>query len=142
MVLALAAGVNFAADAQEAGKHKEFKKVTPEQRAEKQASRMQEALKLTDAQRQAIYELNLSTGKEMRAMKQADRAASKEKFQAMRQQKEAKMKSILSESQYVQFQQMKAERMKKMQAKRAEWKAKKGEGRPHATPTKQDKATR
>jgi Spy/CpxP family protein refolding chaperone len=94
--------------------------MTPEQRAQKQTERMQEALQLTADQKKAIYELNLQSAKDRKAAKGEAREANREKFKAMHEQKDARLKSILSAEQFKKYQATKAERMNKMKNKRAE----------------------
>ncbi len=123
LMLALVTGIGYAATAQEAQKTRT--KVTPEQRAERQAERMKEALQLTEDQKKAIYELNLQSANKMKAYKKDQRDANKDQFKKMRDEREAKMKSILTPEQYEKHQAMKAERMKKMNERKANLKARK-----------------
>jgi Spy/CpxP family protein refolding chaperone len=115
MMAALVLGVYAGAEAQEVKKDRSsFKDMTPEQRAEKHAAHLQEALQLTDDQKKALYELNLVSGKEMKA----SRGQNKEEAQALRKNKEERMKAILSADQFAKYQAMKAERMQKMKERR------------------------
>ena len=123
LMLALVTGIGYAATAQEAQKTRT--KVTPEQRAERQAERMKEALQLTEDQKKAIYELNLQSANKIKAYKKDQRDANKDQFKKMRDEREAKMKSILTPEQYEKHQAMKAERMKKMNERKANLKARK-----------------
>ena len=88
---------------------------------------MEKALQLTAEQKKAIYELNLSTAKDMQSFKQ-EQQARKEKVRAIHQQREEKMKSILTSEQYAKLQQWKAERRKRADHHRAERRAKRPQG--------------
>lgn len=118
MMLALCIGVQAVSLAQPQDRKGSHRSMTPEQRAEKQTAHMQQALQLTDAQKKAVYELNLQSAKEMQAKRKDHKAAGKEQFKEMHQQKEERLKSILSADQFAKYQSMKAERMNKMKQKR------------------------
>lgn len=108
MILALCLGMYGISQAQDGGGRMNM---TPEERATKQAQRMTQALQLTADQKQQVYDLALQTAKQMEAARSSgDRSAMK----AMRDQNDAKMKSILTADQYTKFEQIKAERMGRM----------------------------
>ena len=118
MAIALMVGVQATALAQKG----DFRSMTPEQRAEKKTARMEQTLNLTADQKKAVYELNLNAAKNM----QAGNGAGKEKMMEAHRANDAKLKNILSADQYSKYEQMKAERKKKMQEKRGERELKKG----------------
>lgn len=123
LALALFAGLNTAVSAQQVQKQAHNKeqraKMTPEQRAERHAGRLQKALGLTDAQKQAIIESDVQTAKQIQPLKEEQKDR-REKLVAMQKQRDEKMKSILTPEQYAKFQEMKKERMAKMAQHRAE----------------------
>src|ERR1044071_8366495 len=119
LILALCFGMQAVATAQEAHKRKGsgHSNITPEQRAEKQTAKMQQALQLSDAQKKEVYQLNLQSAQEMQAARKEARDGKKEKFKAMHERKEARLKSSLSADQSKKYQQMQEERKNKMKQK-------------------------
>jgi hypothetical protein len=75
---------------------------------------MKGALQLTDAQRNAVYDLNFQSVRDMQALKNGNKKSNKEQFKIIQGKKDEKLKAILSANQFARYQQMKAERMKKM----------------------------
>lgn len=122
MVLAICCGLQATVTAQPHDRKAAHRTMTPEQRAQKQTEKMQEALQLSEAQKKAVYDLNLQTATEMQTARKADKEKNKQQFKAMHDRKEAKLKTILDAGQYSKYQSLKAERMNKMKQKRAEGK--------------------
>jgi hypothetical protein len=120
IALALIIGVQAASVAQD--RKGDFRNMTPEQRAEKKTARMEQTLNLTADQKKAVYEMNLSAAKNM----QANKGVGKEKMMEAHRANDAKLKNILSADQYSKYEQIKAEREKKMQEKRGKRELKKG----------------
>lgn len=121
IALALFLGVQAVSNAQEVHDRKgQHRNMTPEQRAEKQTERMQQDLQLTDAQKKAVYELNLQSAKEMKAARTEGAEANKEKFKAMHEQRDARLNAILSADQLKKYETIKAERKNKMKERRAD----------------------
>ena len=100
----------------------EYKKMTLEQRAEKQTDRMSMSLELTADQKQALYKANLESA---HAFKQ-EREQRKAKMKELAQAREEKLKSILTPDQFQKHEAQKAERKKNMQERRGA-----GKGRMH-----------
>ena len=88
MCMLLMTGLGTAVMAQTEKKGKgDYKKLSMEQRVEQRTERMAKSLQLTDAQKQAVYKLNMESAQAMKAEK-ADR---REAMKAARQEKEAKL---------------------------------------------------
>lgn len=110
MIAALFMGVCATGFAQDQKKAKsDFKNMTPEQRAEKQTERMQQALQLDEKQKKQVYELNLESMRKMQAERKENRA----EFMNMRNERNERLKSILTTEQYAKLEQRKTERMNK-----------------------------
>jgi Spy/CpxP family protein refolding chaperone len=121
--LLLVAGLGTSAMAQGEKKDRgEFKKMTLEQRVQKQTDRMSNSLQLTDDQKQALYKANLESAQAFKKEREERRA----KMKALSQAREEKLKSILTPDQFQKHLAQKAERKKKMQERRAA-----GKGRMH-----------
>ncbi|HEX8528731.1 MAG TPA: hypothetical protein VF646_01865 [Cytophagales bacterium] len=85
----------------------------PETVARHQTERMQRELSLTEAQRAQVQALNLAYAKKQQALaaRQAeDRAKKRTARKALQQEKEARLKTFLSEAQWKQYEQQKQER--------------------------------
>lgn len=88
-------------------------KATSEQRAKKMTDKMKEALSLTDAQYQPIYEINLKYAKTNEQLKNSD-DSKMTKFRNFKTTQEAKakeMKAVLTSDQYKEYEKL-ADEMK------------------------------
>ena len=95
--------------------------MNPEERAKRQADRLQEQLELNKAQYDSLYVYFLAQGKEQQKQReqmmnqgggqpqQMDMEAMMERFQKQREAQEAKMKSVLTEAQFKKYQEQQAE---------------------------------
>jgi len=109
MILALCLGMYGTSQAQNGW---EGRNMTPEDRATKQAQRMTETLQLNADQKQKVYDLSLETAKQMQELRSSgDHDAMKD----VKEKNDTKMKGILTADQYTKYQEMRAERMQKMQ---------------------------
>ena len=114
MICMLLAGIAGTTFAQTEKLRVEKTKFTTEQRAERQTERMTKTLSLTDEQKKSMYEANLAVAKKT----ETQRDHNKEAWKAMREEREAQYKSILTAEQYQQYvQQRKEMRAKKMNGK-------------------------
>ena len=86
------------------------KNLSREQRAERQAERMEKMLNLTPEQKKAIYTANLEAARKM----EPEAARNREAMRAIHREKEAQYKATLTPEQYSRYEQAKAERRKKM----------------------------
>jgi predicted RNA-binding protein with RPS1 domain len=85
----------------------------PETAAKHQTERMQKELSLTEAQRAKVQQLNLAYAKKQQALsaRQAEeRTKRRESRKALQQEKEAQLKTLLTEAQWKQYEQKKQER--------------------------------
>ncbi|MBP1614603.1 MAG: hypothetical protein H6Q13_2051 [Bacteroidetes bacterium] len=83
-------------------------KATSEQRAKKMTDKMKEALSLTDAQYQPIYEINLKYAKTNEQLKNSD-DSKMTKFRNFKTTQEAKakeMKAVLTSDQYKEYEKL------------------------------------
>ncbi|TFF39636.1 hypothetical protein [Mucilaginibacter psychrotolerans] len=85
-----------------------IKKSTPKQRADWQTNMMKKDLKLTDAQYRQVSQLNLEYAKKMQPLFNSDdsRLSKGMKARSIMQEKDAKLKAVLSTGQYDAYQQI------------------------------------
>jgi hypothetical protein len=88
---------------------------TPEQRAQMQTQMVTKALNLNEDQQKAVYAANLKATQDMMA---ARSSGDRSKMQTIDQEKDAAYKATLTDDQYKQYQQYKAEMKAKMQQRR------------------------
>ena len=88
-------------------------KATSEQRAKKMTDKMKEALSLTDAQYQPIYEINLKYAKKNEQLKNSDdsKMTKFRNFRATQEAKAKEMKAVLTSDQYREYEKL-ADEMK------------------------------
>ncbi len=101
--------------------------MTPEKMAERMTEKMTEDLKLDEAQKQEVYDLNLESANkrtEMMAKEQTDKKAARENMKADQEAHEAKLKEILTNDQFVKWEEIQKEQREKMKDRRG------GGGRP------------
>lgn len=91
-------------------------KKTPKERAEGRTARMTEKLSLTDDQAKKLHALQLDFAKE----EQAEREARKVK----RENRQAAIRSLLTEEQALKFDELKSERKGKLKGRKGKWKGK------------------
>jgi periplasmic protein CpxP/Spy len=104
-----------------------FKK-TPEERAQHRAEKMQKNLSLTDDQYKQVYSALLSQAqqmKDLKASKETDKTARKEKMKTIWQNTDATISGILNSEQQTKYQQMKEKRKEKHKQKKGMKKHKK-----------------
>lgn len=89
---------------------------TPEQRAERQTSRMEQTLQLSAEQKQSIYSANLDAARKMEPYV-SNMKENRQAIREIQQAKDAQYKNVLNADQYRQYEQMKAERRSKMGAR-------------------------
>ena len=92
------------------GHNRPEKGLSPEESAQKRAETMKTKLMLTDTQYTQVYDQILSNEKQMRAQREA--------MKKMREENDAKMKSILTPEQYTQLKEMMEQRKKMMKERR------------------------
>lgn len=105
----------------------DFGKKTPEERAQKRAERLQKDLSLSDDQYKQVYDLFLSQGQQMKALKESseqDKTARKEKMKSIWQSTDASISGILSSEQNTKYEQFKKERKEKHMQKKKNKKGK------------------
>jgi hypothetical protein len=97
-----------------------LKTSTPEQRAKMQSDKMKEKLVLTDDQYKQVSDLNLVYAKKMDPILHSDEGRFKKYRQAktLMDEKDKKLKSILTSDQYKQYEDFKKEMMDKMRDSR------------------------
>ncbi|MDF2456384.1 MAG: hypothetical protein K0R51_2377 [Cytophagaceae bacterium] len=102
---------------------------TPESKANKAAVNLQSKLSLTEDQKNKVYELNLVTIKDTRALKVAkrnDMSGVKEGYTEIHQQYDQAMKGILSANQYDNWKKIQSEARSRKQKEITEQTGKKG----------------
>ncbi len=86
----------------------------PEEMAKRQTAQLKEALDLNQDQEKKVYDLNLETGKEMRALREKNQGggweAMREDMTKIREGQDKKMKAILTDDQWVKYQKYQQER--------------------------------
>lgn len=105
----------------------DFGKKTPEERAQKRAERLQKDLSLSDDQYKQVYDLFLSQGQQMKALRESseeDKTARKEKMKSIWQNTDASISGILSSEQNTKYEQFKKERKEKHMQKKKNKKGK------------------
>ncbi len=115
MSVMLVAVVSFAQPGQ--------RNVNPEEMAKRQTEQIKEAVGLDAKQEKQVYEVNLESGKKMRAMREKMQGSGfdgmREKMQEIRTEQDKKMKEILSDAQWKKYEKYQEERRSQM-----------GQGRP------------
>lgn len=90
----------------------------PEEMAKRQTEQIKEAVGLDEKQEKQVYELNLETGKKMRALREENQGGDfegmREKLTELRVEQDKKMKEILTGDQWEKYQKYQEER-------RAQW---------------------
>ena len=89
--------------------------MSPEQRAKKVTQKLQKKLKLDDAQTKQIEAVNLENIQQKRAL-QEELKALKLKIKALKEERTAQYKSILTPEQYTQLEQMIEDRKTKKES--------------------------
>ena len=92
------------------GQNRPGKDMSPEESAQKRAETMKAKLKLSDTQYTQVYDQILGNEKQMRAQRDA--------MKKMREDNDAKMKSILTPEQYTQLKEMMEQRKKMMKERK------------------------
>ncbi len=115
-IIALAvAGTTFAANplgnmlSRSAIQNPQYQRMTPEERAKAETQRMKTDLTLTDQQLAKVDTINLKYAKMrsgMRGQFQGDREGMMAKMQEMQQQKNAELKSVLTEEQMKKYEEL------------------------------------
>lgn len=109
---------------------------TPAQMAERQTSRMKESLGLSEEQTAKVSEINLKYATKMheaRQNNQGDFAAMREVMQTMRQEQDEELKTVLNETQFQQWEKIRAEQRGPGMGPRQ------GQGAPEQKPAKEKK---
>lgn len=90
----------------------------PEEMAKRQTEQIKEAVGLDEKQEKQVYDLNLETGKKMRALREENQGGDfegmREKLTELRVEQDKKMKEILTGDQWEKYQKYQEER-------RAQW---------------------
>jgi periplasmic protein CpxP/Spy len=98
----------------------------PEDMAKRQTEQIKEAVGLDAKQEKQVYDLNLETGKKMRALRDENQGGGfegmREKMTELRAEQDKKMKEILTEAQWEKYQKYQEER-------RAQWRNRRPGGR-------------
>lgn len=111
LVLLFGATIGFA---QPRGGERNF---DPEQMAKRQTERLDERLELTKDQEEKVYALNLDTGKKMQKMRESndgDFEGMREQMLELRNKQNAKMKDILTDKQWKEYEKYQEERRERM----------------------------
>ena len=85
---------------------------TPDERATSLTTRMAELLSFNEAQESEVYAINLSTAEKVQQIVESDTRKFKKKRQVLKKlfkEKDESLRSILSDEQYAEFQQVKDE---------------------------------
>jgi periplasmic protein CpxP/Spy len=95
----------------------------PEVMAKRQTEQIKEAVGLNADQEKQVYDLNIESGKKMRALREENRGAGfegmREKMGKIREEQDKKMKEILTEAQWEKYLKYQEER-----------RSRRGQGRP------------
>jgi len=98
----------------------------PEDMAKRQTEQIKEAVGLDEKQEKQVYDLNLETGKKMRALREENQGGGfegmREKMTELRAEQDKKMKEILTEAQWEKYQKYQKER-------RTQWRNRRPGGR-------------
>jgi periplasmic protein CpxP/Spy len=98
----------------------------PEEMAKRQTEQIKEAVGLDEKQEKQVYDLNLETGKKMRALREENQGGGfegmREKLAELRVEQDKKMKEILTEDQWEKYQKYQEER-------RTQWRNRRPGGR-------------
>lgn len=98
----------------------------PEEMAKRQTEQIKEAVGLDAKQEKQVYDLNLETGKKMRALREKNQGGGfegmREKMAELRAEQDKQMKEILTEAQWEKYQKYQEER-------RAQWRERRPGGR-------------
>lgn len=109
------------------GNKEKWHKHTPEQQAEKVASKLQDKLSLTDSQTVAVRTITLDAAQQKMAIK-ADttlgKEARKEKIKAIRTETDSKIKAVLTPEQKTKYEEMKKENKEAREKNKEEGKVK------------------
>ena len=109
VVLFVAFGLNVSA---QSGGHQ----MPPaEQRAQNQTERLAQALKLNDGQKTLVYQYTLTA---VRAMDSVRATGDKQSMRAIKQNKDAQIKTVLTSDQYNAYLQLEQQQMEKMKQRR------------------------
>ena len=101
VVASMLLGAMSLASAQPAGQTRQRgQEMNPEQMAQRRADEMNELVKLTEEQYKKIVELYKSESSQMQKAMQADRQKGRESMQKLQEERNAKIKAILSEEQF------------------------------------------
>lgn len=88
--------------------------MNPEEMAKRQTEQIKEAAGLNEKQEKQVYELNLESGKKMRAMREQNQGGGfegmREKMTEFRTEQDKKMKTILTEAQWKKYEKFQEER--------------------------------
>ena len=88
--------------------------MNPEEMAKRQTEQIKEAVGLNEKQEKQVYELNLESGKKMRAMREQNQGGGfegmREKMTEFRAEQDKKMKTILTEVQWKKYEKFQEER--------------------------------
>lgn len=102
--------------------NRENKRMSPEERIKKQTERLAESLNLNQEQTENVQVLNEKYSKKMKEIlqktKEKTREGLKEKADSLNTTKDAEMKEILTEEQFVLYQELQKKRKERMQKTR------------------------
>lgn len=102
---------------------------TPEETAKRMTDKLAKELGLSEKQQKEVYEINLKYSTEVdkrQKQKEEERKAKIESHQAVRQNRDAALKNVLTEEQYMTMQKNKEERQKEVKMKQKAHKMEKG----------------
>lgn len=105
-----------------------------EQKAEKFTKWMDKEVQLTPDQRKSVYEVNLDIARkveELKKNKTGDRKQMKEKREALEQERDARLKPILTQVQWDKYHAAKKEKKEEMMAKKHNREKGKGKKKGH-----------
>lgn len=126
LILLVALVISATAFAQQGHRGKHNTK-SPEERAKIATNKMSKDLALNESQQQRLYDLNLkraSQNQELYNASKEERKQNREVMKSTQQEYESNLKSLLTEDQFNKYQETKAEKKEKMQAKRGDRRAK------------------
>lgn len=96
--------------------------VNPEDMAKRQTAQLKEVLDLTSAQEKKVYDINLESGKKMRALRQEMQGsgfeAMREKMGKIREEQNKKMKEVLTAEQWKKYEKYQEERREQRNQRR------------------------
>lgn len=109
MLLVFTASVSLAQDRRERGNF------DPEEMAKRQTEQIKEAVGLNADQEKKVYELKLATGKKMSELREEMQGSGgfegmREAFGKIREEEDKKMKEILTEKQWIEYEKWQEER--------------------------------